>query len=304
MHQGLRLALLAFLTAEFVGGIGAPACADVVFPDNGQPIADDATVTAVFGGVRYSMSDCAPGSRSVRIDVDQYDPDLPNFLSAAQELSRRAIWQAWTLCPPGQKEEDPYILGAADIYAPNGELAYREDGMTIARDPALPDNVTLYAWQSWHEYYRATMEARKTLYTRLAIAATVILVLAYYLVKHRERIARFYYFNFHPHPAEPIVRMSLRTDSPIDGKALANALAEIPPGNRIFREVRLAQATRLFVAMEDASHRRIAALEKRARDDYQRAAILATQEALALAAVALERARAAFRASQSVYGGA
>jgi hypothetical protein len=113
-----------------------------------------------------------------------------------------------------------------------------------------------------------------------------------------QAVARWYYFTFHPHPAEPLVRAAISSPNVIDGRALAAALSELPPGNSTFRGVRLAQAEQLFNQMQAVSARKLRELETHARAEYERAALVSVQEAVALAAVALERAKALYRARQ------
>jgi hypothetical protein len=135
------------------------------------------------------------------------------------------------------------------------------------------------------------------------VAYIGVLVLACYgcraLARRREAMARWYYFTFHPHPAEPAVRSALAGRRPLDGRRLAAALGETPPNNRILREVRIAQGERLVGEMRQASERLIQETSQNARSYHAQAALLGTQEAIALAAVALERAKAAHLASKS-----
>lgn len=112
-------------------------------------------------------------------------------------------------------------------------------------------------------------------------------------------IARWYYFTFDPHPAEPVVRSALAQGRLLDGNRLAAALGEVPPNNRILQEVRIAQSERLVAEMQQASESTIRESLKAARSDQERAAYVGIQEAIALAAAALERAKAAHAASKS-----
>ena len=130
--------------------------------------------------------------------------------------------------------------------------------------------------------------------------------IALFLFAQRETLARWYYFYFFPHPAAPIIRAALGSGTVLDGKALAGALSELPPGSAIFRAVRLEQAEQLFSLMQAANAAQMRKQEERARkdarDQYERAALASIQEAVALAAVALERAKALYRASREFEG--
>jgi hypothetical protein len=121
--------------------------------------------------------------------------------------------------------------------------------------------------------------------------------IAVWLYNRRYPIARWYYFTFHPHPAEPAIRSALASGTVLDGHALASILGETPPGYGILRQVRAAQAQSLIQEMQEMTRARMRELEERAKADYQRAAVQQMQAALAESAVALEKAKAFIRAS-------
>ena len=135
-------------------------------------------------------------------------------------------------------------------------------------------------------------------YLLLAVAAAVGLCVLVGLYIQREEIARWYYFTFSPHPAEPAVRFALAKGRLLDGDRLAAALGEAPSDNRILREVRIAQGERLVAEMRQMSAQMIRETLRSARTDNARAAVVGVDEAIALAAVALERAKAAHAASR------
>ena len=116
----------------------------------------------------------------------------------------------------------------------------------------------------------------------------------------RNTIAEWYYFAFHPHPAEPLVKSAI-AGSVLDGKALVAALSEEPLGSNIFRAVRNVQAERLFKELQVSTLQKLAEQGKHsARAEYEKASENGIREAIALAAVALERVKALRRASQSI----
>ena len=127
--------------------------------------------------------------------------------------------------------------------------------------------------------------------------ASLFAVVAW-LFSKREAILRWYYFAFHPHPAAPLVQAALTSGNVGNGKAIAAALAEMPD-NRILRGVRIAQGEELVRQMQEMSRWHLAKLQAKARDEHERAAVQSIQEAIALAAAALERAKAYYRASQT-----
>jgi hypothetical protein len=177
-----------------------------------------------------------------------------------------------------------------------------------------PDRTTMTPVQVEQERFgQAEVRTVTLMFRNLWALAKPVLLLAgafygwRYVRRHRASISRsflaivrWYYFTFHPHPAEPIVQGAIRTGTVLDGRALANALGEVPPGNSIFRKVRLEQADRLVTGMQTMSREKVRAMELRAANDFERAAFITTREAIALAAVALEQAKAAWQASEAM----
>jgi hypothetical protein len=147
--------------------------------------------------------------------------------------------------------------------------------------------------QQWDEGWARVWQAIKV----VAGIGTAGLLLSWLIVQ-RDAIARWYYFTFDPHPAANLVHTAIQSAAPISGAALAQALSELPPRGVVLRSVRLVQAEALFHEMQRASEARLRAQRARAQDAYERAALASIQEAVALAAVALERAKALYRASQ------
>ena len=145
----------------------------------------------------------------------------------------------------------------------------------------------------------------------------VIVSFIAFLLCSWKRFVRWYFFVFYPHPAAPMVRQALKSQRVFDGPALAAALGEVPPGISIFRKVRLEQGEALIAQMQAMSRsllaeeerrtaeqeRRVAVqYERQAAEGYEHAAIIGVQEAVALAAAALERAKAAWRMSEAIRG--
>ncbi|HWB48628.1 MAG TPA: hypothetical protein VG651_05930 [Stellaceae bacterium] len=136
-------------------------------------------------------------------------------------------------------------------------------------------------------------------YILLVLAAALACWLLFVLIREREGIARWYYFTFHPHPAEPLIRSALSQGTRLDGDRLAAILGDLPPDNRVLRDVRIAQGDQLVAQMRQVSERTIEETLRDARADNARAAAVDIQAAIALAAVALERAKAAHAASKA-----
>jgi hypothetical protein len=157
------------------------------------------------------------------------------------------------------------------------------------------------AWAQYQARRAADWEDFWSGVRKWATVGGIFLVLVW-IVRKREPILRWYYFTFHPHPAEPIVRSALKGGRTLDGNALAAVLGDLPPTHGVFRSVRVAQGEQLVAKMRVATEAMIATNLARAQTDYERAAFHDIQEALGLAAVALERARAAEAASKSLQG--
>jgi hypothetical protein len=133
---------------------------------------------------------------------------------------------------------------------------------------------------------------------RITAVWFVVLAIAFLLFQRRDAIARWYYFTFHPHPAETQVRSAIASGRLLDGKQLAAVLGEAPPASGIFREVRIEQSRTLVSEMQEATRAHLRELERHAKDQYAQAAVLEAQAALAAAAVALESAKAMLDASK------
>ncbi len=301
----------------------------------GYGFATDEQVARALGRLTFSVTDCrhigiGNIARGVRVvsEKSEYDNAL-----VVESVLRRAVEFAWQACPLrfifGVRETSELRLdvGSVELYLPNGMLAIRAH--SFRGDSAFHPGSS-YAWQAV-ENVGAEQRAREAAaaverereaqrqawlrqqqkeseefwasvqdFLQMMGYLAVLLVAVIVFVKIREPILRWYYFTFHPHPVEPIVRSALNLDHMLDGNALAAALREVPPNNRILREVRIVQGERLVARMKRVSERLIREDLARARTDYERAAFISIQEAIGLAAVALERAKAAHEASRSV----
>ena len=127
-----------------------------------------------------------------------------------------------------------------------------------------------------------------------------------WLFTKRDAIALWYYLNFHPHPAAPMVASALSSEeaSVKTARSLAETLRELPPEGRMLRQARLLQAERLVAELRAANAARARAFEALARkkfiQDFERAAFIQSQEAIAYAVVALEQAKATYAKAASM----
>lgn len=127
-----------------------------------------------------------------------------------------------------------------------------------------------------------------------------VLVGLIWLYIKREPILRFYYFNFHPHPAESAVRSMIATGGDTTGLAreFAEVLGELSPDSSILREVRLEQTDRLVSQMRMASAEREREFARQARSHeiaaYENQAFYGAQTAMGFAVEALEKSKVAY----------
>ena len=134
----------------------------------------------------------------------------------------------------------------------------------------------------------------------LMIWAAILYGIYRFIMYIREPVARWYYFTFHPHPAEPAIRSALSDGTMLNGNQLQTVLGEPPAGNAILRAVRAEQAQSLIAEMEAMTKRRLRELEAHAKEQYEQAAAQQLQAALAQSAIALEQAKAMLHARQGV----
>ncbi len=321
--------------ASLLGGISAWAgSSSANVPQYGQAFGEGfATpdeVEDALGQLTYTITACqneAIGmpSRSVRVTAEK--PDYENR-RIVETVLYQAVRYAWQSCPLhvifGMTQESPqlrYEVKSVELHLPDGSLAVRATWFASALGPyrwGSVDDVGATSREAearqlaQEEQARRNAEAQAQYQAQRAESSAAfwhgakqiaigigILFALRWLYRRRVRILRWYYFNFHPHPAEPMVRSALR-GAPVDGKALGAALGELPSRDSILRGVRIEQGERIVEKMRRVSERTIKQDRVRARADYEHAAFYGVQEAIALAAVALERARAAHTASKSI----
>jgi hypothetical protein len=269
--------------------------------------------------MKYSLTSCGYQSRTVRLDVDRWIRGSNQSQNDIHVAMLNAVRFAWQNCPlTAHISGDPNMVDSASLFLSDGTEVLRVAGLKL--QPGGYDWTTTPVLPSLPgSLYAAGRGSPNTIWPGLkwifwVVVAIVVLSFlnTYGLIARFLRwlgglpfsIVRSYYFTFHPHPAAPLVRGALATGNLLDGKALAQVLSEIPAGSRMFREARLAQAETLFHEMQTASEallrRQRAEAHAKARHDYEEAALNSIQEAVALAAVALERAKALYRASRQV----
>ena len=291
-----------------------------------QPRADDQTLVNVFGYIHFSMSSCSDGSRTVRIDADRYALQAPGSQFAPAEVVRRAILYAWQQCLLGNSSRDAYIVDSASIYLPDGQEAYRADGLTMRVEQGIIMNplggtpqTAIYEWGNLYDILRQNVLAREQAQSALEsdrfwsllneiFWLTVFGFIAVWILSKGDVILRWYYY-LTPHPAEGMVNAAIESGHELDGKAFANIMRPVP-GGRIEKQVRAEQARNLAQrAQHHAAASRVEAdrikaaeadrIKARAQRDTD---FINAQEALAKAANVHEQAKARLEALRKRVG--
>jgi hypothetical protein len=300
--------VLFFAAFALAGAARAYASA----PDPGPPIVSDAEIKRIFGSVKYEPW-CYRvwGVTGVKIIVENINEDglSAAFDAAARELVRRGLPYAWELARKSVCHEnnnyDPYAVREIEIQRGSGWLG----GNFYAKNYHRIDASNQYAWGTF------TQNVASYQWWAFWFKVVVLLSILGTCIYNWETFLHWYYFYFYPHPARGMVQQALNTRTVLDGPALAAALGEVPKGNSIFKKVRLEQGEALFARMQamsrsiEAGLQRAAAAgaratareyERKAAEGYEAAALHAIQEAIALAAVALERAKSAWQTSEAI----
>lgn len=289
--------------------VGWPQVIDTIVPSSLQPPerwsaynyeppvgvpagnATDDDLSREFGSVHYFINGCGTDAVDVTVTTTKIDV-INSFDPATVELIRRGLIFARERCPQAPLRVRALDLSSADALEISERdiwlFNYGADWFASQAQNNIEANQAHRFWQ------------RLSHRVWVIIQYIALIALAIFLSRKREPIARWYYFTFHPHPAAALVEAAVASSARLDGPALARALGEVPSGSAVFRSVRMAQAEQLFHRMRAVSEARIRQQRARARQEYEHAALNSLQEAVALAAVALERAKALYRASQSV----
>jgi hypothetical protein len=228
------------------------------------------------------------------LHADHFANDSGTWDSVSDELAQAP--------PPATAAQAPaQAVPSAAVVVPEHKLtkAERRAQRRAARRAAAEARAQLAAQQAEQARQKARSDAFfRTLLGWAEIAA--LLGLLWLVFQNRVAILRWYYFHFDPHPAEAVFRTAIASsdDMAMNPASLANALSELPPSGAVRRKVRLEQAERLYGELRSASIARQQAYAERARKDasllHEQTAFRGMQEALALAAVALERAKVAY----------
>lgn len=272
------------------------------------------------------MAVCEPRNRQVSVFLQKGNWNYTRILDA---VLYKAVQFAWSACPDyfmqfGERRGLRYSIREVRLYY-NGVPVFMAGQLCC--DEGIWPSHTYYRWdrtvnlaaqaerqrqqeianaasqrgvQAQFDQANAVVETAGTVILAIIdLAVLGAIALGLYLISGP--IIRGYYFMFHPHPAESMVRAAIAEGAaPMNGRALADALGDVSSGNRFLRRVRLEQGERLVSLMRDAAQERVRKMERETIREYERAALLGIQEAIALAAVALERAKAAYAAGQRI----
>lgn len=326
-YAGVAMVLLAAVFAP-----NSPARASIWYqPFFGQGYATQSEVRDALGNLTFTITDCRNDAiglphRSVGVQSSDYGYEDRRVVETV--LYWAALY-AWRQCPLHVSfamtrvlPQFRFEITSVELHLPDGSVAVRAGGLMpimgayswssiedigFARRHAEAQQAAqraqaqqqAQAWAAYQGRRAADSAAFWAGAKRWAIWVGIVLAVLW-LISKREPILRWYYFAFHPHPAEPMVRSALKRGRQVDGAALAAVLGDLPPRNGILRSVRIAQGEQLVAKMRSATESTIKRNFERARTDYERATFHGVQEAVALAAVALERAKAAQAASKSI----
>jgi hypothetical protein len=318
--------------ARDFAGIGSPVS---IVSINDQGVATAEELNQAVGELHFFMTACRNGrfdihpSRELTVRIQKPSYAKPAILDA---LLLRAAQYAWDKCPlhfidvvTGEEQPEylreiaavhvfydgTEVLTARALCCDNGIFRnqgyYRWQQITdlgaIAKEEAARQQVLAEGQRAREAWYR-TREQRSAEFWG-SVGSFFKFMFAgfccYGLWLLRKPVARWYYFAFYPHPATNLVHDAIAQGvAPLNGRALASAISDLPPGSRTLRQVRVEQGERLVALMQEATRERLARYEKQAKYEYERAAIASIQEAIGLAAIALERAKASFATSQSL----
>lgn len=242
-------------------------------------------------------------------EVDIYGPD--GALAVAASLGTQGGFGVTGDQPLWSSHHGYYWLGYRDVLAETRAQAAQQAQQQAQADAQAQQEEQAQAAQTQAQQAQAQTDATNragfnqflgSLWTAIKWGAALLFVL--WLFGKRQVIARWYYFTFHPHPAGRLIERAIATpaSSPADLNNLADALSDVPGGSSTFRKVRLEQAERLYRKLNEASVKRQREIERRAKKSAKQAreeaAHYGMQEALMRAAEALERAKAAAKATQ------
>jgi hypothetical protein len=317
------------VSAVLVGQLDAYA-QDAGTPDEASTGSD--SLPAV-GTLRFEITVCKNDLLFAKRRVAVYTSNSEySARGAATTLLNTAVKYVQEHCPqhfifPPDKELSGYRqnVTSADVYYPDGSIAIHADfyngdnaynvGKTYewgqisfpadvqrqARNEAAARLQRQAAVQVATEHFVAVRNAwwSNVWDTITAVFwSGVTLCIVVWLFARRYAIARWYFFTFHPHPAERTVQSAISAGTLLNGNQLAAILGEVPPCSSVFRQVRFEQSTALIDAMQDATQMHLRELQTRAKEQYEQAAVQQAQAALGQAAVALEQAKAMLNASK------
>lgn len=281
---------------------------------------DDGRVLSYAGNAEFEITRCdgAATQRAVNVHFKNSSYQDSDTLDA---LARRAAIFVWQNCPkPRAKLIDgmnfDLNMGSVKFVLEDGTVAAEASKFNCYHDGANFERLRYQSltcrWMSFVDVITTTRETQRSLDKANEQRRNGYLYLAAFgllLFFNRDSIIRFYYLNFHPHPAAAMVDALIAQggDTSNIAREVAEILDEVPPDSRILRAVRLQQTEQLVNDIRAANVARERAFERQARSDaiasYEREAFYCSQQAMALAVEALERSKIAYATATNLRRG-
>ena len=205
------------------------------------PYADDNIIAHQLGRVRYSMIECSPNKRSVKVEIELYNSWVKRIRTiyrfAVLEAARKALLFAWSRCP---RTPENYLVDYTNIVSERG-IEYIAGAFIPVYDQRLKKDI--YQWASFDDYTEHNLFRGIVSFIISCLIIFGILYVFVWVIRRWKMFVRWY-FLLTPHPATKMVHSAVNSGAELDSEAFKQALQSVP-GGRIKKEVREEQAAEL-----------------------------------------------------------